>query len=60
MCNWVTMLYRRKMTEHRKPATMKKKKSSLTELKIISQGSFFYLQQFFCTSIGFYLVSFQR
>ena len=26
MCNWVTMLYSRKLTEHCKPAIMKKKK----------------------------------
>ena len=27
MCNWVTMLGSRKLTEHCKPAIMKKKKS---------------------------------
>ena len=32
MCNWVTMLYSRKMTEHCKPAIMEK-------IKIIIKGS---------------------
>ena len=29
MCNWVTMLYSRKLTEHSKPARMKKNKKTL-------------------------------
>ena len=29
MCNWVTMLYSRKLTEHCKPAIMEKNKKSL-------------------------------
>ena len=37
MCNWVTTLYRRKLTEHCKPAIMKKKKI-ITNSKIKNTG----------------------
>jgi len=33
MCNWVTMLYSRKLTEHSKQALMKKRKNSLPKEK---------------------------
>ena len=33
MCNWVTMWYSRKLTEHCKPATMKKNKNHYIFLK---------------------------
>ena len=33
MCNWVTLLYSRKLTEHCKPAIMEKIKKSLLKKK---------------------------
>ena len=33
MCNWVTILYSRKMTEHCKPAIMEKDKNHYINLK---------------------------
>ena len=40
MCNWVTMLYSRKLPEHCKPAIMEKNKNySLYKKKNLSRGS---------------------
>ena len=36
MCNWLTMLYGRKLTEHCKPAIMEKTKIIINEKKIIA------------------------
>ena len=37
MCNWVTMLYSRKLTEHYKPAIMRKIKIITLKLAKIKQ-----------------------
>jgi len=38
MCNWVTVLYSRKLTEHCKPATMEKNKNHYTIKKNLKRG----------------------
>ena len=44
MCNWVTMVYSRKLTEHCKPAIMEKKslyiKNELLYFNIVSYNLF--------------------
>ena len=73
MCNWVTMLYSRKLTEHCKPATMEKnknhKKIIIYNVMLVSSvqqsGSVLYVyvclcvRTYICVCIYTYFFSFQ-